>query len=107
MLGAPGHTLTLQTEAPLAGSPARGHGVLVLAPATDERGASSTVGASINVGAVSQALAPAVRPASVTAALASETGGHKHKRAKTGKKGHARTKVKHGHPGTPTSGVLA
>jgi hypothetical protein len=55
VVGAPGFSLTLETEAPLAGSPAIGKGILPGAPATDERGFKSVVDGKINVGAVSQA----------------------------------------------------
>ena len=39
LIGAPGHTMTLQTELLLPGSPATGKGILNGAPQTDERGA--------------------------------------------------------------------
>jgi parallel beta-helix repeat protein len=52
-IGAPGQTLTLNTEAPLAGSSAIGNGILSGAPATDERGSPSITNGKINVGAVS------------------------------------------------------
>ena len=54
-VGAPGSAITLQTEAPLSGSPAIGKGIIHNAPATDERGFPSVVNGKINVGAVSQA----------------------------------------------------
>src|SRR5262249_49139891 len=54
-IGAPGTTITLETEAPLRGSAAIGKGILPGAPATDERGFPSVVNGKINVGAVSQA----------------------------------------------------
>jgi hypothetical protein len=53
-IGAPGHKHTLQTEAPLDGSPAIGEGILSGAPTVDERGFKSVVNGKINVGAVSQ-----------------------------------------------------
>jgi hypothetical protein len=56
LVGANGLRITLQTEAPLPGSPAIGKGILNGAPATDERGFPSVVDGLINVGAVSQAL---------------------------------------------------
>jgi hypothetical protein len=55
MIGAAGTRITLETEAPLVGSPAIGEGILPGAPATDERGFPSVVNGKINVGAVSQA----------------------------------------------------
>jgi predicted outer membrane repeat protein len=54
-VGAKGHRITLETEAPLSGSPAIGKGILNGAPPTDERGFPSVVNGQINVGAVSQA----------------------------------------------------
>jgi predicted outer membrane repeat protein len=54
-IGATGTRITLETEAPLKGSPAIGKGILSGAPATDERGFPSVVNGKINVGAVSQA----------------------------------------------------
>ena len=51
--GAPSAAITLQTEAPLAGSPAIGQGLAGAAPATDERGFASVVGGLVNIGAVS------------------------------------------------------
>ncbi|HZV06519.1 MAG TPA: choice-of-anchor Q domain-containing protein [Gemmataceae bacterium] len=54
-IGSKGTTITLETEAPLRGSPAIGKGILPGAPATDERGFPSVVKGKINVGAVSQA----------------------------------------------------
>jgi predicted outer membrane repeat protein len=54
-IGASGTRITLETEAPLKGSPAIGQGILLGAPATDERGFPSVVNGKINVGAVSQA----------------------------------------------------
>jgi hypothetical protein len=53
-IGAPGNTMTLETEALLPGSPAIGKGILNGAPKTDERGFAMVVNGSINVGAVSQ-----------------------------------------------------
>ncbi len=53
-IGAPGNTLTLQTEALLKGSPAIGKGILPGAPKTDERGFPSVTAGRINIGAVSQ-----------------------------------------------------
>ncbi len=55
LVGANGQRITLQTEAPLPGSPAIGMGILNGAPPTDERGFPSVVDGLINVGAVSQA----------------------------------------------------
>jgi predicted outer membrane repeat protein len=52
-VGAPGHTMTLQTEALLSGSPAIGQGILPGAPFTDERGFPSVINGTINVGATS------------------------------------------------------
>jgi fibronectin-binding autotransporter adhesin len=54
-VGAPGFAITLQTEAPLSGSPAIGKGILPGIVATDERGFPSVVNGKVNVGAVSQA----------------------------------------------------
>jgi hypothetical protein len=54
-IGAPGTTITLETEAPHPGSPAIGKGVLSGAPNKDARGFPSVVHGKINVGAVSQA----------------------------------------------------
>jgi hypothetical protein len=54
-IGSPGTTITLETEAPLRGSPAIGNGILPGAPATDERGFPTVVHGKVNVGAVSQA----------------------------------------------------
>jgi hypothetical protein len=54
-VGAPGFAITLQTEAPLSGSPAIGKGLIPGSVATDERGFPSVVNGKINVGAVSQA----------------------------------------------------
>ena len=53
-IGAPGTTLVLETQAPLAGSPAIGKGIVSGAPLTDERGFQSIINGTINVGAVSQ-----------------------------------------------------
>jgi hypothetical protein len=54
IIGPPASTLTLQTEAPLPGSPAIGKGILTGAPAADERGfPSGVVNGTMNVGAVS------------------------------------------------------
>jgi hypothetical protein len=61
-IGAPGTAITLETEAPLSGSPAIGKGILPGAPAKDERGFPSVVNGKINVGAVSQANRQAHRP---------------------------------------------
>jgi predicted outer membrane repeat protein len=52
-IGGPGHTMTLQTELLLSGSPAIGQGMLPGAPATDTRGFPSVVNGTINVGATS------------------------------------------------------
>jgi hypothetical protein len=52
-IGAPGHRITLQTQAPQAGSPAIGKGLLTGAPAADERGLPTVVNGQVNVGAVS------------------------------------------------------
>jgi hypothetical protein len=60
--GAPGSTMNVQTEAPLAFSPAIGHGILSGAPATDERGFPSVVNGAVNVGAASQFSAPTHAP---------------------------------------------
>jgi hypothetical protein len=54
-IGSPGTKITLETEAPLPGSPAIGKGILAGAPATDERGFPTVVNGKVNVGAVSQA----------------------------------------------------
>jgi hypothetical protein len=54
-IGAPSQSMTLQTQAPLAGSPAIGNGILTDAPVTDARGLRSVVNGKISVGAVSQA----------------------------------------------------
>lgn len=53
-IGAPGTRISLETEAPLPGSPAIGKGILPGAPATDERGFPTVVNGKVNVGAVSQ-----------------------------------------------------
>jgi hypothetical protein len=58
VIGAPGHTMTLQTELLRSGSPAIGKGILPGAPATDERGFPSVVDDAINVGATSSAPRP-------------------------------------------------
>ena len=50
VIGAPGHTLVLQTEAVFSGSPALGKGLKSGAPATDERGVPN--GTVITIGAV-------------------------------------------------------
>jgi predicted outer membrane repeat protein len=55
LVGVPTKPLTLETEAPLAGSPAIGKGILTGAPDLDERGFPSVTNGKINVGAVSQA----------------------------------------------------
>jgi predicted outer membrane repeat protein len=57
-IGAPGHTMTLQTELLLTGSRATGKGILNGAPPTDERGFPSVVNGAINVGATSSAANP-------------------------------------------------
>jgi hypothetical protein len=54
-IGARDGAMTLQTQAPMAGSPAIGKGILSQASATDERGLPSIVNGQINVGAVSEA----------------------------------------------------
>jgi hypothetical protein len=54
-IGAPGASITLQTEAPLPGSPAIGKGIPTTFVTTDERGFPLVVNGKINVGAVSQA----------------------------------------------------
>jgi hypothetical protein len=59
--GDPGISIVLETEMPLAGSPAIGAGVLSGAPSTDERGLPSVVNGKINIGAVSSATIPLVR----------------------------------------------
>jgi hypothetical protein len=46
--------MTLETEAPLPGSPAIGKGIVSGAPKTDERGFAMVVNGTVNVGAVSQ-----------------------------------------------------
>jgi hypothetical protein len=58
LIGAPGHTMTLQTELLLPGSPAIGKGILNGAPPTDERGFPSVVNGAINVGATSTVVNP-------------------------------------------------
>jgi hypothetical protein len=50
-IGAPGHTMTLQTELLTKGSPAMGKGELTGAPPTDARGLPSVVNGAVNVGA--------------------------------------------------------
>jgi hypothetical protein len=55
VIGAQGHTMTLQTELLLTGSRAIGKGILNGAPPTDERGFASVVNNAINVGATSSA----------------------------------------------------
>jgi hypothetical protein len=55
IVGAAGSSLTLETEAPLGGSPAIDKGILPGAPTMDERGFSFVVNGKINVGAVSHA----------------------------------------------------
>jgi hypothetical protein len=52
-VGAPGHDMTLQTQAPQAGSFAIGNGNVAAAPANDERGFPSVVNGKANIGAVS------------------------------------------------------
>jgi hypothetical protein len=54
-IGAPRHTMTLQTELLLPGSRAIGKGITNGAPQTDARGAPSVVNGAINVGATSSA----------------------------------------------------
>jgi hypothetical protein len=64
-IGAPGHTMTLQTQAPQPGSPAIGNGVLFGAPLTDARGfPSGVLTGSVNAGAVSQTPAPVMTASS-------------------------------------------
>ena len=58
LIGASGHTMTLQTELLLTGSRATGKGILNGAPPTDERGFPSVVNGAINVGATSSAANP-------------------------------------------------
>jgi hypothetical protein len=62
-IGAPGMLLVLPTQAPLAGSPAIGKGLVTGAPEVDERGFPSVVNGRVNVGAVSQAHGDGARPA--------------------------------------------
>jgi hypothetical protein len=50
-VGAPGHSLTLRTEALLRGSPARGRGILLGVPGTDERGLPRVVHGRTDIGA--------------------------------------------------------
>jgi hypothetical protein len=52
-IGAPGHTMTLQTEMLQDGSKATGKGLIKGAPAQDERGFASVVDGAMNVGATS------------------------------------------------------
>jgi parallel beta-helix repeat protein/predicted outer membrane repeat protein len=54
-IGAAGQTMVLQTEMLQNGSPAIGKGILLGAPASDERGFPSVVNGSINIGATSSA----------------------------------------------------
>jgi predicted outer membrane repeat protein len=58
VIGAPGHTMTLETELLLKGSPAIGKGVVPGSPGTDERGFPSVVNGGVNVGATSSASKP-------------------------------------------------
>jgi hypothetical protein len=52
-IGAPGQTMTLQTEMLPTGSKATGKGLMTGAPAKDERGFASVVNGAMNVGATS------------------------------------------------------
>lgn len=61
VIGAPGSTQVLQTEALETGSPAIGNGTLSRAPAYDERGVVHLLTTGVNVGAVS-AIVPRVTP---------------------------------------------
>src|SRR5262249_10710799 len=51
VIGAPGNTQTLQTEALLPGSPALGKGVVAGAPSVDERGRARGGDGTVDVGA--------------------------------------------------------
>jgi hypothetical protein len=62
-IGAPGHTMTLQTEMLLTGSKATGKGLIKGAPAQDERGFMSVVDGAMNVGATSAVLKAGFRAA--------------------------------------------
>ena len=53
IIGASGQTMVLQTEMLQSGSPAIGKGILLGAPATDERGFPSVNNGAINIGATS------------------------------------------------------
>jgi predicted outer membrane repeat protein len=55
-IGAPGHAMTLQTQAPQNGSLAIGNGIFLGAPLTDARGLPSVVDGQLNAGAVSGAV---------------------------------------------------
>ncbi len=59
-IGAPGTTMTLQTELLQAGSPAIAKGIVAGAPTTDERGDAFIIDGTINAGATSS------RPAATT-----------------------------------------
>jgi hypothetical protein len=65
-VGAPGFAITLQTDAPLSGSPAIGKGIIPGIVPTDERGFPSVVNGKVNVGAVSQAPDDSASASSVT-----------------------------------------
>jgi hypothetical protein len=54
-IGAPSHSMTLQTELLMNGSPAINGGIPDGAPTTDERGFPSVVNGAINIGATSSA----------------------------------------------------
>jgi hypothetical protein len=62
-IGAPGHTMTLQTEMLQDGSKATGKGLIKGAPAQDERAFMSVVDGAMNVGATSAASKPGFRAA--------------------------------------------
>jgi hypothetical protein len=70
-IGSKGPAIVLETEAPLAGSPAIGKGLIPGAPPKDERGFPSVVNGMINVGAVSQATGPGARKAATGGSHAS------------------------------------
>jgi hypothetical protein len=57
-IGATGQTMILQTEMLQRSSPAIGHGIMLGAPATDERGFPSVVNGTINIGATSSESGP-------------------------------------------------
>jgi hypothetical protein len=61
-VGAPGHTMTLQTEVLMSSSPAIGLGLLPRAPSTDERGFPSAFEGFVNVGATSSWVPATTRP---------------------------------------------